>query len=701
MLEVSKIHHLIELQSKMKPTRTAVVYSNIGLTYQELNQKANQFAHYLIKKQVKSGDIIPIVSDKSLNSLIAILGILKAGAAYTPLNAGSPDKHIEAVFKETKAKFACIESTSVNRFAWTDISPTNIDNMDSLIRGHADTDIDSFDFETDLAYVIYTSGTTGNPKGGMINHANLLPTYYSWCEAYQLADSDIHLQMASFGFDVFVGDWMRALCAGATLVLCPKDILLDSKQLYELIHKEKINCAEFVPAVLRQLINFIEKNNYSLGQFRILVCGSDQWTMKEYRSVKKWCGENTRVISSYGLTETTIDSSFFEEEKTDILLSDNSLVPIGKPFKHVNIYLINDKKLASPGEVGEIYIGGLGVGKGYLNRPELTSERFVANTFLVEIPDKKLYKTGDQGRRLPDGNLEFLGRNQVHVKVNGNRVELPSLEAVINQHPKVKYNVVVPKEGIDKIVLECFMTLNDNSISYEELIEHIKKDLPCYYIPRAFYQIESIPLSSNGKVDRRSIPSQKKIKELKPTLAAMPKNEIQRRLIKIWKEILELEEVSVNNSFHNLGGSSLLYVAMLEKINREFEINLSSITRFETIEQLSTCVEQSIKARVSCLSGKLTPSPQKNSHLVLLHHSCFLFSQQSRYFSSMPLTRSENSFFNYKGNGQFQLWGREKLPVRTFFKFPVKPPLPVNGGFLLHSTRFLPFRILCNAKFAL
>ena len=165
--------------------------------------------------------------------------------------------------------------------------------------------------KSDLAYVIYTSGTTGTPKGCMIAHANLLPTYSSWKEAYHLSDTDIHLQMAPVGFDVFSGDWIRALCSGATLVLCPKNISIDPEKLYQLIIQEKITCAEFVPAILRQLINFVKKNNYNLQQFRLLVCGSDQWTMGEYRSVKKLCDKESRIISSYGLTETTIDSTFY------------------------------------------------------------------------------------------------------------------------------------------------------------------------------------------------------------------------------------------------------------------------------------------------------------------------------------------------------------------------------------------------------
>lgn len=585
-----KIHHLVEAQSKKRPTKTAIVFFKERLSYSELNAKANQFARYLVNQGIKPGDIVPIVSSKSPVLLVMILGILKSGAAYSPINADSPTKHIESVVKETRAKYICLESSLADRFSFeNDVLIIKSSELEKRIDSYPDSDIHII-AESDLAYVIYTSGTTGNPKGGMIAHANLLPTYFSWEEAYHLSSIDIHLQMAPVGFDVFAGDWIRALCSGGTLVLCPKSILIDSEKLYSLIQQERINIAEFVPAILRQLMNFVEKNGYDLSQFRLLVCGSDQWTMGEYRSVKKLCGKKSRVISSYGLTETTIDSSFYEEDPKDFSLEDRSTVPIGRPFKHVNIYLVNDDKLATSGETGEIYIGGLGVGLGYLNQSKLTQDKFVLKTLRGDVTER-LYRTGDQGRVLPNGNFLFLGRNQEHIKIHGKRVDIPSLEAVINQHPKIKFAMVTPtfKNGSEEVILKCFFTLKDDSLTFKELTDHIRKELPCYYVPREFYQVESIPLSQNGKIDKRPT-SQKIKKELRPDVH-LPKDEIQSYLINLWKKILGVEELGIKNRFHDLGGSSLLFVAMFSEVNKKYNLDILPTIEVETIEELAKHIE--------------------------------------------------------------------------------------------------------------
>lgn len=587
-----KIHKLVEIQAQKNPSKIAIVFHKKTLTYQELNTKANKFARFLIASGVKPGEVVPIVSNKTPDILVAMLGILKAGAAYSPLNSESPNKYIESVIKETKAKFACIEEISIDRFNLNGVTKLNICNMDNYIRSFSNKNQKRTN-PLDLAYVIYTSGTTGNPKGGMISHANLLSTYLSWEEAYNLSNEDNHLQMAPVAFDVFTGDWIRALCSGATLILCPKETLLDSEKLYRLIEQEKINCAEFVPSVLRPLMNLVQKKSYNLMQFRLLVCGSDQWTMGEYRLVKKLCGEKTRIVGSYGLTETTIDSTLYEEEPSTSPLSDFTIVPIGKPFKHANIYIMDEiQELISGDRIGEIYIGGAGVGLGYWNQPKLTAEKFITRMTSKGVLER-LYRTGDQGRKLADGNFLFLGRNQEHIKIHGKRVDIPSLEAVLNQHPKINFSIVIPtrKTDNDEVILKCFLLLKeDSSINFDELADHIRKELPCYYIPREFYQVESIPVSSNGKVDRR-IPSQKIIKKIKSELTN-PENTIQQYLTNLWKELLGVEELGIHNSFYNLGGSSLLYVSMLDRVNKHYGINLLSNSEFETIAEISKSIQK-------------------------------------------------------------------------------------------------------------
>ena len=664
-LNLLKIHHLIELQAKKEPAKTAIICNDQKVTYGEINAKSNQLARYLIANGVDFGDIVPIVSVKSSKILIAILGILKAGAAYSPLNFDSPEKHIKAVIKETKASIFCIDGDLIDQFTLGDVLAINLDDMDKQVGLYSEENLDRVNKESDLAYVIYTSGTTGNPKGGMVAHANLLPTYYSWEETYKLASTDIHLQMAPVGFDVFAGDWVRALCSGATLVLCPKNILLDHEKLYQLIKKEKITCAEFVPSTLRGLLNFVVKNNYDLKQFRLLICGSDQWTMKEYRLVRKLCAEEAFVISSYGVTETTIDSTFYYEKASEEpLLSDSAIVPIGKPFHHVNIYLVDDdNNLLNTDDTGEICIGGSGVGLGYLGQPELTYNKFIERNFKGVI--ERLYRTGDQGKILPDGNILFLGRNQEHVKVDGKRVDLPSLESSISQHPKVKFCMVIPtaKANSYGFFLKCFVKLQDDSLTFEEISDHVRKEFPCYYVPREIYEVDKIPLSANGKIDKR-IASQEIVKQIKPNVVT-PNNVIQEYLISVWQEILDVQEIGINNSFYDLGGSSLLLVSVLEKINQKFNINILPSEKFETIEELSNSImnEQALQEKRNEATANREPANEKCMNQTLrppLPCDSALPGDQ-RKFSTASLLYNRNQL-------------PQQLPRRNFYTF-FKPPL--------------------------
>ncbi|MFT3741758.1 MAG: non-ribosomal peptide synthetase [Gammaproteobacteria bacterium] len=588
---VSKIHQLLEIQVKRNPHKLALVMQDHCLTYLQLNSQANQFARYLLCCDVKSGDLVPIISKRKSTALIAMLGILKAGAAYLPLNAENPKKYLASIIRETGSQLICLDAELVDD--WISSNKRLVD-LDRVIA----QEIHPFDpanlplVETvELAYVLYTSGTTGHPKGGMIAHANLIPTFYAWQNSYGLTAADIHLQMAPIGFDVFTGDWIRALGTGATLVLCPKEILIDSAKLFQLIQKEKISFAEFMPTVLRELINYLTSTSQDLKQFRLLVCGSDRWSMKEYHAVKALCSDTARVINSYGLTEATIDSSFYEEKPADTRLNDASMVPIGKPFAHVKMYLFKDDRLVDKNEEGEIYIGGLGVGTGYFNQPTLTAHKFIVKHF----PDgrsERLYRTGDKARFLSDGNILFLGRNEEYIKIHEKRVDISSLEAVISQLRQVNFALVIPAPTLCSkgSILKCYLVVNDELLTYEEIVVHIRSELPGHYVPQEFYLIDSIPLSPNGKVDRK-ISSQKVIKQLMPELHP-PQDEIQMALVQLWLEILDVRSVGINHSFYNLGGTSLSFTSMLHKVNDRFNANIPHAVHCETIRELAEYIKK-------------------------------------------------------------------------------------------------------------
>ena len=586
MSKIIKINKLFEKQAELYPNKISIIDKDKEITYKALNEKANQLANVMIKQGIKSGDLVPLFVEKNIETFIAILAILKTGAAFYLFNPEQLEKSPYTILETIQAKHIVSQSNLLNHFKDYSGVIINLTNLPFILSGISKKLMPVIEeSDQDVAYGILTSGTTGNPKYVVITHQNLLDTYYSWESVYQLSQDDVHLQMAALGFDVFVGDWVRALCSGAQLVLCSKETLLQPKELYNLIRDHQINCAEFVPATLRGLLNFSEKERLKLDTFRLLLCGSDQWSMDEYRRVKSLCSSNARIINSYGLSETTIDSTYFEEDSAWVLPS-TSIVPAGKPFPHAKIYLLDENGKEVPnGEEGEIYIGGSGVGS-YLNQPQISIERFFPDPY---TSDQKIYKTGDKGRFLSDGNLEFLGRNQLHIKYDGKRIELSIIESLLNQHQGINQALVIPETHANKTLLNCFIDLSDQSISYNELRKYLNEGVSNVTVPIKFYAVKKIALTVNGKLDRK-VASQTILKELTPELIR-PSTPLEAELVKIWQEILQIEEIGIQNNFCDLGGSSLQFVQMVEEINKRLKLSLSPSLPIRTIKELSNVIK--------------------------------------------------------------------------------------------------------------
>jgi len=435
------IHQLFEAQVERTPHAIAVVFEDQQLTYHELNRRANQLAHHLQSLGVKPEVLVGICAERSLDMIVGLLAVLKAGGAYVPLDPSYPKERLAFMLAdaqvpilltqekliddlpEHQAQIVCLETSLENLSKENPVSEVTADN---------------------LAYVIYTSGSTGQAKGVIITHKSVLNAYYAWENAYQLSALTTHLQMANFSFDVFTGDWVRVLCSGAKLVVCPQELLLVPEKLFQLMRDEQVDCAEFVPAVVRNLIQYLEKTAQNLNFMKLLIIGSDSWYMQEYQKVRPICSPNTRIINSYGVSEATIDSSYFES--TQINLPIDGLVPIGHPFANTQIYILDRHNKPVPIRVtGELHISGAGLARGYLNRPDLTAKKFIKNQF-SDDPNSRLYKTGDLARYLPDGNIEYLGRIDNQVKIRGFRIELGEIEAILNQHPDVQEAVVIARE---------------------------------------------------------------------------------------------------------------------------------------------------------------------------------------------------------------------------------------------------------------
>jgi amino acid adenylation domain-containing protein/thioester reductase-like protein len=585
------IHTLFEQQVEQTPDAIAVVYEGKQLTYGQLNAKANQLARYLRSQGVKPETLVGLCVERSLDLVVGILGILKAGGAYLPLDPAYPQERLTFMLADAQVSLLLTQThlltDKVQIITLKDpkIAQQEKDNLANEVTPE------------NLAYVIYTSGSTGQAKGVMVCHRNLVNAYFAWEEAYRLQENvTSHLQMASFSFDVFAGDLVRALCSGGKLVLCPKEILLEPQQLYQLMVREKVDSAEFVPVVLRNLIQYLESSQQRLDFMRLLVCGSDSWYVKEYEQFRTFCGSQTRLINSFGLTEATIDSSYFEAGT--VALPTEKLVPIGSPFTNTQIYILDSHLQPVPiGVIGELYIGGEGLARGYLNRTDLTAQKFIPNPF-SKNPGTRLYKTGDMGRYLSDGNIELLGRLDHQVKIRGFRVELGEIEAVLKQHPTVQETAVLVRDDLYGNSCLVAYIVSNRDRDRVTLKRFLQERLPNYMIPSAFVWLESLPLTPNGKIDRRALPIPER--ELEETFIA-PRTELEKILANLWTQILGIENIGIHDNFFELGGHSLLTTQLMVKIREAFRIDLPLRILFEapTIASLAESLEAGISGTLS------------------------------------------------------------------------------------------------------
>ncbi len=621
------VHQLFEQAAARAPQRTAVVWGEQRWTYAELNERANQLAHYLRRLGVGPEAPVGIHVERSLEMILAVLAVLKAGGAYVPLDPIHPPDRLAFICQDAGIAVLLTQAHLVGKLSlppaaeggplptlrldadWPQIAQESCQNPPNCSRPEH------------LVYVVYTSGSTGQPKGVMLEHGNLRHAYHGWQQLYQLGQQPLrHLQMASFSFDVFSGDLTRALCSGDTLVLCPRETLLQPDKLAQLIVTENITAAEFVPAVLRLLLDHLEKHGGDLRRFHFLSVGSDAWHVRDHRRTQQLCGPHTIFANTYGVTEATIDSSYFYHPTH--AFSDDQITPIGRPYPNVRLYILDDYLQPVPaGVAGELHIGGAGVGRGYTNRPDLTDARFIPNPFR---PGERLYKTGDLARFLPannhsslDGHVAFLGRADFQVKIRGFRVELGEIEAALQQHEKVQTAAVVDfqSETGDKRLVAYIVPASGTPASgalaasaapaTDELFAFLQERLPDYMLPGHYVILDRLPLSPNGKVNRRQLP----IPDLssRPQVAqpyVAPRTLAEEVLAELFGKVLGLERVGIHDNFFELGGHSLLATQLAIRARDAFQIELPLRAFFETpsIAGLAVAVEEALIEKLETLS---------------------------------------------------------------------------------------------------
>ena len=617
------VHQLIEAQAAARPEAVAVVCHEKRLTYSELDARASQLAHYLQRLGIGPEKFVGICAEKSVEMIIAVLGVLKAGGAYVPLDPNHPADRLSFMLEDAGISVLLTQSHLQSAICnlKSEIDLFCLDTDWPLIAAESTQAPVSEVRPENAAYVIYTSGSTGQPKGVVVEHRSLLNAFLAWREAYELDTVRVHLQMASFAFDVFTGDFVRALCSGGRLVLCPRESLLDAAQLEALLRREVVECAEFVPAVLRHLVAHLERTGAKLDFMRLLICGSDAWYAGEYERFQKLCGPQTRLINSFGLTEATIDSSYFEARQ--LALAADQLVPIGRPFANTQLYILNPQLQPQPiGVTGELFVGGAGLARGYLNRAELTAEKFIE----LQIADLRwqieesalrqsaisnlqsairLYRTGDLARFLPDGNIQFLGRADYQVKIRGFRIEPGEIEAVLATHEGVRQVVIAvcqDARGADCLV--AYVTVKDDT-GTGELRRFATEKLPAYMVPSAFVLLDEMPLNANGKVDRNALPAPE-WDSLVDNEYVGPRNRTEELLAESFAQVLGLSRVGIHEVFFEIGGHSLLATQLVSRVREAFglELPLRNVFEFPTVAALA---EQIARLRLTTTAPQAPP----------------------------------------------------------------------------------------------
>ncbi|QOR34872.1 amino acid adenylation domain-containing protein [Clostridium sp. 'deep sea'] len=555
------IAELFEQQALLTPNNTAVVMGNNRLTFKQLNQRANSLALTLQNKGVTNNDIVAIMAERSIELVVGIVAIIKAGAAYLPIDAEYPRQRINYMLINSKAQILLSQQKFLKQLQY---EGEVIDLNDSQSYSSLNHNLETCCKVNDLAYVIYTSGTTGNPKGVAVKHQSVVRLVKN-SNYLEFKQQDRLLQTCAMTFDVATFEIWGALLNGVELHLITKNILLQADDLGEYIFNNKITLMWLTSPLFNKLC---EDNHKIFKPLRCLLIGGDVVSPKHVALVQNYA-PNLTFINGYGPTENTTFSTCYEIKEK---INESQSIPIGKPIANSTAYIFDKhNKIVAIGVNGELCVGGDGLAVGYLNNPELTAKKFVANP---QLPNQLMYRTGDLARWLPNGNIEFVGRIDYQVKIRGFRIELGEIESSLLTHPQVKQTVVLAKldENNNKY-LACYYKA-EGKLKIYQVREFLAKQLPDYMIPTYFKQLEQMPLNTNGKINRKALPEPDVYMETGIEYKAA-ENSMQQNLINIFEKVLKVNKIGINDDFFTLGGDSLKAIKIINLIKKELKLALT------------------------------------------------------------------------------------------------------------------------------
>jgi amino acid adenylation domain-containing protein len=598
------VPQLIEARAAAAPNAAALFAGAEVMNYGELNARANQIAHRLLALGVDpatppgSENLVGLCLDRSATGVVCALGILRAGAAYLPLDPAYPGERLAFMLNDARPRVLITTRETAARLPqgpWTAIAIDDVDgDLAELDRQSTESPEIRLTAER-LAYVIYTSGSTGRPKGVEITHGSLM-NLVSWHNrAFQVTTDERASLLAGVGFDAAVWETWPTLTAGASLHLPDDATRLSPERLRDWLVAERITIS-FLPTALAERVMTLEWPSHT--SLRTLLTGAE--TLRQFPSEDL----PFRVVNNYGPTECTVvatSGAVPRETFTD------SLPTIGRPIANTQIYILDEDLQPVPVHVaGEIYVGGAGLARGYLNRPELTAEKFIENPFAANAPGARLYRTGDLARYLRSGEIAYLGRSDEQIKILGHRIEPNEIVSVLDRHPDVQASRVIARDeaGREKHLVAYVVLKPETEPATSELRGFLEKELPQFMVPAVFVRLEALPLTQNGKVDRAALPAPTPENTLRDELFTAARTPVEERIAAMLATLLGLDQVSVHDNFFMLGGHSLLGTQLISQIRGAFGVELALRKLFEapTIEQLSLEIEQLVMARVEAMS---------------------------------------------------------------------------------------------------
>jgi amino acid adenylation domain-containing protein len=581
------------------PAAPALVAHGKTVTYRQLNERANHLAHYLTGRGVKPGDLVGVCQRRSADMIASVLAITKIGAAYVPLDANYPKDRLAFMLEDTKARLVLTQSALTERLPVDADHLVVLDHLDTELAKQPTTEPEKAHTPDTVGYVIFTSGSTGKPKGVVVRHRAAVNTIDWVNRTFEVGPKNKLLFVTSLSFDLSVYDVFGVLGAGGCLRIADESDLKDPARLAEILRTEHITMWDSAPAALQQLVPFFSHHGPT-NDLKLVMLSGDWIPVPLPDQVRK-SFPNAKVMALGGATEAAIWSNWFPVDKVDPAWPS---IPYGKPIRNCRYHVLDKSLQPLPvGVPGELHIGGYCLADGYLNRPELTAERFIPDPF---TPDDRLYKTGDLARYMTDGNIEFLGRIDHQVKVRGFRVELGEIETALGQHPAVREAVVKPyRDDTGSVSLAAYV-VRKGHVDTPELSAHLKKGLPEYMVPAAFVYLDHLPLTPNGKVDRNALP----VPDAPAAAAAAtsfvaPTNDAERALQALWEEVLNARPVSVTARFEDLGGHSLLAAQLVSRIETRLghKVPLEALFTAPTVRELAALIQQKLEVG----KGSLVP----------------------------------------------------------------------------------------------